>query len=250
MSELSAPGGRFQLTAFHLRLIAMFSMLCDHTYKILSWDAGLLVYLGRLAFPIFAFQLVEGYVHTRDLKKYCQRLLIFALLSEIPYNLSIGLSSWINPFHQNVLWAMLLGIGAIAASERLRRAALPRAAAAAGCVLVAVLGYLAGTLAMVDYSGPGVLTILLFYYTRQVRGAWALQLAGMVCINGFLLSGMSLTDFLPGVPLQALAVLSLPLIWCYHGRQGYHSRAWSRLCYWFYPLHLVVLISLFHFFLL
>lgn len=250
MSDHLVHGGRFQLTAFQLRLIAMLSMLCDHTYKILSWDASVLVYLGRLAFPIFAFQLVEGYFHTHDLKKYCQRLLIFALLSEVPYNLSMGLSSWINPFHQNVLWTMLLGIGVIAATEKLRRSALPRAAVLAGCGLLAALGYLAGTLAMVDYSGPGVLTILLFYYTRQIRGAHVIQLAGMIWINGFLLAGMSLADFLPGIPLQALAVFSLLFIWLYHGRQGYHSRAWSRLCYWFYPLHLVLLILLFHFFLL
>ena len=249
MSHSIAHGGRFQLTAFHLRLIAMFSMLCDHTYKILPWDAGFLVYLGRLAFPIFAFQLVEGYFHTHDLKKYCQRLLIFALLSEIPYNLSICLSSWINPFHQNVLWTMLLGIGVIAATEKLRRSALPRAAILTGCVLLAVLGYLAGTLAMVDYSGPGVLTILLFYYTRQVRGAHVIPLAGMIWINAFLLPGMSLSGS-SAIPLQALAVVSLLFIWLYHGQQGYHSRAWSRLCYWFYPLHLVILILLFHFFLL
>ena len=71
----------------------------------------------------------------------------------------------------------------------------------------------------------------------------------MIWINAFLLPGMSLSGS-SAIPLQALAVVSLLFIWLYHGQQGYHSRAWSRLCYWFYPLHLVILILLFHFFLL
>ena len=90
--------------------------------------------------------------------------------------------------------------------------------------------------------------------TKIDCGSWrrwnrTLYIAGMIWINAFLLPGMSLSGS-SAIPLQALAVVSLLFIWLYHGQQGYHSRAWSRLCYWFYPLHLVILILLFHFFLL
>ena len=75
-----------------------------------------------------------------------------------------------------------------------------------------------------------------------------IQLAGMVLVNGFLLQ-----NFLVSIPLgsqtisfslQALAILSLIPIWLYNGQRGYSSKAWSRFCYWFYPVHMLVLIAL------
>ena len=67
-----------------------------------SWNDWLTC-IGRIAFPIFAFMIVEGYFHTRDLKKYVKRIFIFALISEIPFNLALG-SRLFYPIHQNVLW--------------------------------------------------------------------------------------------------------------------------------------------------
>ena len=239
------------LTSFDLRLLAMLTMLADHVAKTLVLDSNLtaaLGYLGRLAFPIFAFQIVEGYFHTHSFKQYCKRLLVFALLSEIPYNLIMGLSSPINPFHQNVLWTFLIGLLVIRGLDRIRERFPQPLLQVRGSLALVFVGYGIGNLAMVDYSGPGVLLVVTFYLAKRFAHGRLIQLAGMVLVNGFLLQ-----NFLVSIPLgsqtisfslQALAILSLIPIWLYNGQRGYSSKAWSRFCYWFYPVHMLVLIAL------
>ena len=93
---------RLQTTSFSLHIMAMLFMLCDHLWGTVVPGNDWLTCLGRLAFPIYAFMIVEGYFHTKSLKKYVCRLLLFAVISEIPFNLAMG-SSIFYPIHQNVL---------------------------------------------------------------------------------------------------------------------------------------------------
>ena len=118
------------LTGYHLKLIALITMLIDHiavvvimrvyraSYritgsmqlseefrdKVIVWvsENQNLVYMvydimrniGRMAFPIFCFLLVEGFVHTRSVAKYAGRLAVFALLSEVPFDFAIAGEWW------------------------------------------------------------------------------------------------------------------------------------------------------------
>ena len=100
---------KFGLNATHLRIFALTLMLLDHLWATVVPGNNWMTYLGRMAFPIFAFQTAQGYIHTRDFKAYCKRLVIFALISEIPFNLML-MSSPIFPFHQNVMLTLLLGL--------------------------------------------------------------------------------------------------------------------------------------------
>lgn len=97
------------LNAVSLRYLALALMLLDHLWATVVPGNDWMTHLGRLAFPIFAFQAAEGYYHTSNFKQYCKRLLAFALISELPFNLMVG-GRWLYPFHQNVMFTLLLGL--------------------------------------------------------------------------------------------------------------------------------------------
>ncbi len=203
--------------------------------------------VGRLAFPIFAFLIAEGYFHTHDFKRYMQRLLIFALISEIPFNIMYGGSAFY-PYHQNVIWTFLIALGGIWCIDQAKARWndwrwIPLAA------LIVALGAGMGSLGMTDYYGAGVLTVFVFYFFHG-RSWWCFagQLIGLYWINIRLLGTMYYPIRLFGVQFdfvqQGLALLALIPIWLYRGRQGAHGKGFQYFCYAFYPLHITVLITI------
>ena len=233
-----------EISSFVLHILAMLFMLCDHLWATVISGNDWLTCIGRLAFPIFAFMVVEGYFHTKSLKKYTLRLLIFALISEIPFNLMYS-SGFVFPFHQNVLWTFLIGIGAIRLNELARKKDKLWLRILTAVVTVGI-GYLLGIITFVDYNGAGVLTILAFYFFRGCKW-WCFlgQAAALIYINFELLSGLHYELSLFGgtvmFPQQGIAVLALAPIWLYKGRQGYHRKWFQYLCYAFYPMHMLLL---------
>lgn len=232
------------ISALTLHLFAMGCMLCDHLWATLLPQWGWLNWVGRLAFPIFAFMAAEGCHHTRSLKKYLLRLTVFALLSEIPFDLMYGGRAFY-PVHQNVIWTLLLGLLGAAAVEKIRKRGKWWLTALV-FLLAAGTGYILGTLLMVDYYGPGVLTVLLFDLFRGRKWRHLLgQAAGLYWVNVVLLGGMMVPVHIGGMELeisqQGTALLALIPIWLYRGRQGPHSRAIQYACYAFYPLHMLIL---------
>ena len=87
---------RFDISTFVLHIIAMIFMLCDHLWATLIPGNQWLTCLGRLAFPMFAYMTVEGYFHTSNLKRYVLRLLLLAVISEIPFNLMYSSSFYLS----------------------------------------------------------------------------------------------------------------------------------------------------------
>ena len=237
---------KFDISSAGLHVLAMAFMLCDHIWGTLTTgDHQWLTAIGRLTFPIFAFLIVEGYFHTRSVKKYMLRMLIFAVASEIPFNLMTG-GGIFNITHQNALWTLLLGLVLIHLNERARekeRKLWVRIFIGAGTVL---LGLAAGYLLMLDYYGVGVVTVLVFYFFRK-RKWWCLvgQLVALWFLNTQLLGGLGTNITLFGremfIVYQSFAVLSLIPIWLYRGRKGHSSAAFKYFCYAFYPAHMLVL---------
>lgn len=235
---------KLQTTSFSLHVMAMAFMLCDHLWATFLSDYDWLTCVGRLTFPIFAFLLVEGYFHTSNLKQYVKRLFIFALISEIPFNLVMA-SRIFYPFHQNVLFTFLIGMGLIWMNEKARskNKLWLRIVIGIGTVL---LGTVLGLILMPDFYNGGVLMVLTFYFFRG-RKWWCYlgQLIAMYYINWEVLSGFSYELELFGEPFflvrQGFATLALIPIWLYRGKQGYHSKGFRYFCYGFYPGHLLVL---------
>lgn len=234
---------KFETTSLSLHILAMVLMLCDHLWGTIIPGNDWLTCVGRLAFPIFAFLLVQGYTHTRNLRKYVLRLLLFAVLSEIPFNLAMG-SRLLYPLHQNVLWSFLISIGLIHWNEKVRTKRIWLRLLIA--LLTFLIAYIGGLLTMVDYYHAGILTVLVFYFFRHKK--WWCYLGQFIClwyINMEMLGGIGYEIQLFGqthfIARQGFALLALIPIWLYRGKQGYHSKPLQYLNYAFYPAHLLIL---------
>lgn len=233
---------KIETTSMSLHIMAMIFMLCDHLWGTIVPGNDWLTCIGRISFPIFAFMIVEGYFHTKNLKKYVYRLLLFAVISEIPFNLAMG-SSLFYPIHQNVLWSFLISLGLVHWNEKAKNKNWVRMAV--GCITV-VFGYLIGLITMVDFHHAGILTVLVFYFFRQRK--WWSYIGQFIClwyINAEMLGGFAYEIHLGSETFfftrQSLALLSLIPIWLYHGKQGYHNKAVQYIYYAFYPIHLLIL---------
>jgi hypothetical protein len=234
---------KMETTTMVLHLLAMAFMLCDHLWGTVVPGNDWLTCIGRIAFPIFAFLIVEGYFHTKNLKKYIGRMLLFAVLSEIPFNLAMG-SHLIYPIHQNVLWSFLISLGLIHWNEKVKEKKLWLRCLTACATLL--IGAVAGLVTMADYYHAGILTVLTFYFFRGKK--WWCYVGQLLClwyINVEMLGGFGYEVQLFGqtrfLMRQGFALLALIPIWLYRGKQGYHSKWLQYAYYGFYPAHLLVL---------
>lgn len=220
-----------------LKLIAIACMLCDHMGYILFYDNGIMRGIGRLAFPVFAFLLAEGYRHTSDIKKYLLRLSVFAVLSEIPFDLCMT-GKVLEPGRQNVFFTLTLGLGMIALLDPERT--YGENISARNPVLkifILAASVAAAFLLCFDYGGTGILlivyfyTIKPFYQIRQKKDKW-IQAGKVTVITGLLYG------FTFGLS-QLYALFALPLIYMYNGKKG--KQGWKYAFYLFYPLHLLAI---------
>ena len=222
------------LNGFHLKLIAICTMLIDHMGYTLFPGVMWLRCIGRIAFPIFCFLIAEGCVYTHDRKKYALRLLVFALLSEIPFNLMTGGWVW-NPYDQNVLWTLLAG----ALVCWLMDWALKKRAASSfvltGAVMVAAYWLL--ELLNTDYGGWGMLLVAVFYGIHRAPGNTAGKMTAEVC--GLVFFSIAVMGGVLSIELWSLWAL-VP-IWLYNGQRGFSNKAVQYGFYAFYPVHILIL---------
>ena len=183
--------------------------------------------IGRFAFPIYCFLLVEGFQKTHDVKKYLGRMFLFALISEVPFDLALSGKAWY-PEYQNVFFTLFLGLLVVAGlhlveqrlagteiAKKILRVALDAVIILAGCALALIL--------KTDYSFKGILAITVLYLFRNRKKAqvWA----GVIVF--LLMDG-----------LEMIAALSFILIWFYNGTRGKQNKYFF---YFFYPVHLLLL---------
>jgi hypothetical protein len=227
-----------KVTQLQLKLLALALMTLDHIGGVMGRKTLGTLYqplrnVGRIAFPIYCFLLVEGFFHTRSLKKYLARLLLAFCLSEVPFCLE--LYRRFPASRSNVMLTLALGLMTVAALDRgkaffdskegdslLHRTLFQMAVVSAG------MG--AAFLFRTDYRGGGVLLIVLFYLFRG--NPWA-QLATM--------APSMLVFYRPDELYALFALLPLAL---YDGERGprLRSRGAQWFFYLYYPLHLTVLV--------
>lgn len=173
--------------------------------------------IGRIAFPIFCFLLVEGFFYTKSRMRYLKRLVLFALLSEIPFDLAFS-HSLFNISSQNVFFTLYIGFIAMCLQEYWKSKPLLRISSAVFCMLFA---YLAHT----DYHALGILAILLFYYFRTLQKPFHI-----------------LWVLLYFFSWEPMAILSSIFLIGYNGKKG---NSYRYFFYCFYPLHLLCLYGIY-----
>ena len=219
------------MSAFSLRAAALLCMLVDHTGLALFPAVDAFRCMGRLAFPLYCFLLAQGYLHTRSVRAYARRLLLAALLSEIPFDLLI-FGRLACTVEQNVLFSLLLGLMALYAADTLR--AHPPAAWLAGGLLC-----LAAMATHVSFGWLGIALCLCARYAQGSRLRLSLGTGALLLLYtlSLLLSGVE-----RGWALTSLwALAAIPLMLLYNGRPGVRAPALTFLFYAAYPLHLAAL---------
>lgn len=173
--------------------------------------------VGRLSFPVFCFLLVEGFLHTRDWKKYAGRLFVFGLLSELPFD-RLFFGSWFNPEHQNVYPTLFIALLVLVGYQRYVFDPLKK-------YLVVLAGCGTAYLLRCDYDAFGILLVVVLY---EFHGNKTMQ-----ALAGGLMAGVQSISFWGA---SALAFIPIHM---YNGKKGRLNLKY--FFYWFYPVHLAVL---------
>lgn len=215
------------MSSFILKLVAILTMFCDHLGYAIYGKFSFLNYIGRLAFPIFAFQISEGYRHTKSKKNYLMRLFLFALISQVPFSLFCSIFQ--QSFVLNIFFTLFIGLVAIIGYEQIKNKAL-------GIIFGICLSFTAD-LIHADYGSWGVLFIFMFHVLKEKK--WLMNLSFLILVLAKYLPSFLLYNFYPPYLLLALCMLlSLIFINCYNGKKGINTK---YLLYTFYPLHLILL---------
>lgn len=212
-----------------LKLIAMISMVFDHVGDMFFPEVLWPRMIGRLAMPLFAFCISEGYIHTRDRNKYMIRLGIFALISEIPFDLAfdgrIGLG------HQNIMLTFLMSVIALRIFDLIRgerdetTGKYSAGKTILGCMVIIAMAALA-LVVKADYTVFAVISVFLFYVFKD---------SSSIIRSGIGVAFLALTRTMGYYCTTGLSFIPLAL---YNGKKG---KGLKWLFYAFYPGHLLVL---------
>lgn len=211
-----------------LKIIAVLSMVTDHcAYYLLdgnTWAYEVMRCFGRVAFPVFAFLVAEGFAHTRNRMRYFLSLLLFAAVSEVPWYLLNGADGT-----HNVMFTLALGVAALAVFERLQKHG---ALAIAAILLVALSAEISG----LDYGWHGIVEILVFHLFRSKKYSQSTRLLQLAFAFPF----MSHYGIIG-------ALLACFIIFLYNGTRGIiHGKVAKYGFYAIYPVHLIIIKLFFH----
>lgn len=212
-----------------LKYLAFISMLIDHINNalitpmldgrgILLHLSNILSILGRIAFPIFVFFIVEGFFKTSNRRKYLLTLLIFGVISEVPFDMFTS-RTYFNPYWNNMMFTLALCLITIWIIDTLKKKICNKVFwYAVSIIIVLIFGFISMTLSL-DYDYHAIITAYLFYifYDKPILGAGLGYLSIIKEIYSFLGFAMTIT---------------------YNGERG---RQYKWINYFFYPVHILIL---------
>ena len=229
MNEFIKSGKYKILSGSALKMIALVCMIIDHIAYFFSYGSDITIIsvgtytlslyrlmrsIGRLSFPIYCFLIVEGFLHTRDRKKYLIRLFVFAVISEIPWDLAHALKFPNSGL--NVFFTLFLGCFALMVIEQFKE---NRTYQIIGLVALLIVS----SLLKADYGLRGFCLIVMIYALREQKLLQAVVACGL------------LSSTFRG----ALAFIPINM---YNGKRGFINNKPTQIAFYaFYPLHLLVI---------
>ncbi|MDU6791760.1 MAG: TraX family protein [Intestinibacter bartlettii] len=229
MEKLKQIQKKFQINGAGLKYIAFISMFIDHFNKtiitpLLNYQQPLVTIstifdiIGRIAFPIFAFMIVEGFYKTKSRGKYLRNLLIFAIISEVPYDMFQS-KVFINNRSQNIMWALAIGLLNLIIVDKLKEKIKNKYAWLGISILIVAINAVVATLLSFDYDYYSIIIIFILYlfYDKRFLGS---ILSYLVIIK------------------EVYAILGFAVINFYNGEKGRQNKLFN---YFFYPAHLLIL---------
>ena len=245
------------MTSFALKIIALITMFIDHAGYVFVGNFSFCNFIGRIAFPIFAFQISEGYKHTKNLKKYFIRLGVFSLVSQIPFYLFSFKYHGGNILNLNVFFTLFLGLLSIylydfiVKSYKTNRVnnndnpnnslnkkikVLSNVYKIVGIIIVLLLSYIAELL-NTDYGFWGVLVVFIFYLFNSRKLLMTIAFF-ILCMAKYFIPYINSAFSFTYLVLGLCTFLPIVFITSYNGKQGPKIK---YLLYIFYPLHLLTL---------
>lgn len=221
--EAHGPGGLRFLDGTTLKLIALVSMVIDHVGDIFFPSLMWMRAIGRIAMPVFSFCVAEGYIHTRDRQSYLLRMGVFALISEIPFDLAH--SGRLDLSQQNIMFTFFLALCSLMLFDYLTERYEGVQGLVMGIVAVAVIAVGSIFLA-VDYNFSAIGLVFIFYLLRDQDA---------FIRDG---SGAAFLVLVRNVGIYRWSILGILPIALYNGKKG---RGLKLLFYVFYPAHLMAL---------
>lgn len=220
------------LTGAHLKTIAILSMIIDHVNKALIYPnlvsnygfltrmSNLFDIIGRIAFPLFCFLLVEGYFKTRNRKRYLLHLIPFGIISEVPFDMFVT-ASFFNKNWNNVMFTLAFVLITIWSIDTLKGKMkhMPKALWYLVSIIIVLIMCIATMYFALDYEYHAILIGYSFYLFHEAPI-------------------FSIPFGYASMFTQPWSLLGFGMTLLYNGERGRQNKL---LCYWFYPVHLLMI---------
>ena len=246
MSKTEREKKKFGLNSFVLRIIAMAAFTWGTAAEELTTDHSVdwFTYMLWFSYTIFAFLLVEGLAKTSNRKLYLRRLILFAVLTEIPFDLLISGKAW-NPGRQSAMVVLLIGFIVLLATDYIRKTLDNMIATAVGLIALAFLSSRLVLFLNCDMGIYGIIIICFFYICRNVTYNKLLQLICCILFIMFVSAdnylNIMIDDLYYSIPDKGFMVIGIVFTWFYNGKRGPNNLAVKILYYSYFPIILRII---------